>query len=72
MLTFNIPDIDTKKDGIRVGPCSNEKCGHNYCRDMRKTARLVCEECGKKIGYETDFCSLDRGIFSHVKCITKK
>ena len=62
------------KLGTLFGHCRNE-CKHIDCKEMRKMTDSICPECGKKIGYEIRFYSVEKdtepSVYAHANCIEK-
>jgi hypothetical protein len=61
--------IGIPEPGSPWGPCLQD-CGHEECVDARRTAALVCSDCGNPIGYGTQYYieSLDWSRGSHMTC----
>ena len=43
------------------GPCQGH-CRHPKCRKLREDASQLCEECGKRIGFDTSFLIVYRQV----------
>lgn len=47
------------KPGTDFGPCVDPACGHIDCAQTRLMAENLCRYCGKQVGYETRFYTID-------------
>ena len=52
--------------GTTFGPCAGS-CGHADCQKDKRMAKALCSDCGKEIGFESEFYISSHNL-THANC----
>ena len=70
MAAGTLPSPGKIVNGLEIGACIDEGCGHTDCECTRNQAASLCPLCNQPIGYETRIYN-HKGTLNHADCLER-